>query len=178
MPRSLIHAGYADQVSSAQEIPDLLLRFVQHPYLELDSTGRVRAARELERHREELREILTLVRTRTGHDFSPYKPPTVLRRVQRRMGVIGASELDEYLRHLKEHRHEAEALANDLMINVTGFFRDPEAWEALRVSVVRPMVEARAPEDPIRAWVPACASGEEAYSLAMLIAEEAALVSK
>ncbi|HEY1791611.1 MAG TPA: chemotaxis protein CheB [Opitutaceae bacterium] len=178
MPRSLIHAGYADQVLAAEEIPDLLLRFVQHPYLDLDPKGHARAARELERHRQQLSEIIALVRARTGHDFAPYKPPTVLRRIQRRMGLVGAPELDVYATHLKQHMAEAEALANDLMINVTGFFRDPEAWEALREAVVRPMVEARAADDPIRAWVTACASGEEAYSLAMLIAEETARARK
>ncbi len=178
MPRSLIHAGYADQVLGAEEIPDLLLRYVQHPYLQLDPKGHARAVRELERHRSELTDIITLVRTRTGHDFTSYKLPTVLRRIQRRMGLIGAVELDDYLAHLKARTEEAEALANDLMINVTGFFRDPEAWEALRISVVRPMVEARAADEPIRAWVTACASGEEAYSLAILIAEEAARARK
>jgi two-component system CheB/CheR fusion protein len=178
MPRSLIHAGYADQVLDAQEIPALLLRFVQHPYLELDPKGHARAAQELERHRQELTELLTLVRSRTGHDFTAYKTPTVLRRIQRRMGLIGATELDPYLNYLKAHTVEAEALANDLMINVTGFFRDPEAWEALRESVVRPLVQQRAAGDPIRAWVAACASGEEPYSLAMLVAEEAERAGK
>jgi two-component system CheB/CheR fusion protein len=178
MPRSLIHAGYADQVLGAEEIPGLLLRFVQHPYLDLDPKGHARAARELERHRQQLNEIITLVRVRTGHDFAPYKPPTVLRRIQRRMGLVGVLELDAYAAYLKEHTAEAEALANDLMINVTGFFRDPEAWEALREAVVRPMVETRATDDPIRAWVTACASGEEAYSLAMLVAEETARARK
>ncbi|MGH8256474.1 MAG: chemotaxis protein CheB [Steroidobacteraceae bacterium] len=178
MPRSLIHAGYADQVLDAQEIPALLLRYVQHPYLELDPKGHARAAQELERHRQELGELLSLVRDRTGHDFSAYKTPTVLRRIQRRMGLIGATELDSYLGYLKGRATEAEALANDLMINVTGFFRDPEAWEALREAVVRPLVEARAAGEPIRAWVTACASGEEPYTLAMLIAEEAERAGK
>src|SRR5437868_4913012 len=75
MPRSLIHAGYADQVLAAGEIPGLLSRFLQHPYLELDPKGHARAARELERHRQELNEILAIVRARSGHDFAPYKPP-------------------------------------------------------------------------------------------------------
>jgi len=172
MPRSLIHAGYADQVLGAEEIPPLLLRFVQHPYRKLDSKGHSRAAQELERHRQTLTELLSVVHSRTGHDFAFYKIPTVLRRVQRRMGLIGVTELHAYLDYLKAHAIEAQALANDMMINVTGFFRDPEAWEALRVSVLRPLVAKRSPADPIRVWVAACASGEEAYSLAMLIAEE------
>ncbi|HEY4212420.1 MAG TPA: chemotaxis protein CheB [Steroidobacteraceae bacterium] len=178
MPRSLIHAGYADQVLPAQDIPGLLLRFVQQPYLELDPKGRTRAAQELERHRQHLTEILSLVRGRTGHDFAPYKPSTVLRRIQRRMGLVGIPELDAYVGFVREHTGEAESLANDLMINVTGFFRDAGAWEALRVSVIRPLVEQHASDDPIRAWVTACASGEEAYTLAMVIAEESARARK
>lgn len=178
MPRSLIHAGYADQVLKSKDIPALLSRFVQQPYLDPESKGHAQAARELERHRQHLDDIVAIVRTRTGHDFMPYKVPTILRRIQRRMGLLGLSELAAYAAHLREHKEEAEALANDLMINVTGFFRDPDAWEALRESVVRPMVEARGAHEPIRAWVTACASGEEAYSLAMLIAEELERVQK
>jgi two-component system CheB/CheR fusion protein len=173
MPRSLIHAGYADQVLNTADIPAVLLRFTQHPYLEPDPKGRARAQQELERHRQRLTDIIDYVRERTGHNFGPYKVSTVLRRIQRRMGLLGATELEEYQAHIRKHPAEAAALANDLMINVTGFFRDPEAWEALRIAVVRPLVEQRAVEDQIRAWVTACASGEEAYSLAMLIAEEA-----
>jgi two-component system CheB/CheR fusion protein len=174
MPRSLIHAGYADQVLAPEEMPALLQRFSQHPYLELDSKGQLRAAQALERQRRELQEIVSLVHARTGNDFGSYKPPTVLRRIQRRMGLIGAQDLGAYIDYLKQHALEPASLANDLMINVTGFFRDPDAWEAFRTAVVRPLVEKRSNQSPIRAWVTACASGEEAYSLAILIAEEAA----
>ncbi len=104
--------------------------------------------------------------------------PTLLRRIQRRMGLAGKRTLAEYVAYLREQREEPVALANDLMINVTGFFRDPEAWEALRGAVVRPLVEGQQPGQPIRAWVAACASGEEAYTLAMLIAEEAGRAQK
>jgi two-component system, chemotaxis family, CheB/CheR fusion protein len=173
MPQSLIYAGYADQVLKVEDIPPVLLRYVRHPYLELNPQGRARAAQQLERHRQQLKDIIAIVRARTRHDFDPYKPPTVLRRIQRRMGLAGVATLEDYGSYLKAKPGEVEALANDLMINVTGFFRDPAAWEALREAVVRPMVEQRAPGDPIRAWVCACASGEEPYSLAMLIAEEA-----
>ncbi|MDB6084075.1 MAG: torS, partial [Gammaproteobacteria bacterium] len=172
MPRSLIHAGYADQVLRIEEIPAMLQRYVRHPFLPLNPAGRARAAVEFEKHRQQLTDILTILRTRTGHDFAPYKPPTVLRRIHRRMGLLGITDLSEYGARLRTENPESAALANDLMINVTGFFRDPEAWEALRIAVVRPMVEARGTDEPIRAWVTACASGEEAYTLAMLIDEE------
>jgi two-component system, chemotaxis family, CheB/CheR fusion protein len=178
MPQSLIHAGYADQVLPTAEIPGVLQRYVQHPYLELNSAGRTRAAQELERHRQQLSDLIAIVGSRTGHDFSPYKRGTIVRRIQRRMGLLGLTDLDRYGVRLKENDAEVRALANDLMINVTGFFRDPEAWEALREAVIRPMVQERSSKDPIRAWVTGCASGEEPYTLAMLIAEEAARAGK
>lgn len=178
MPESLIYSGYADQILKAEEIPAVLQRYVQHPYLETNPAGRARAAAELERHRQQLHEITSIVRDRTKHDFAPYKPPTVLRRIQRRMGLAGVATLEDYAAHLRGKSSEVEALANDLMINVTGFFRDPGAWEALREAVVRPMVAKYEGGDPIRAWVCACASGEEPYSLAMLIAEEAERIGK
>jgi two-component system, chemotaxis family, CheB/CheR fusion protein len=173
MPQSLIHAGYADQVLPVEEIPAALRQFVEHPFLDLLAKGRTRAAQHLERHRDELNDILAIVRTRTGHDFGPYKPATVLRRIDRRMGLLGIDTFARYIARLRDKSEEITALANDMMINVTGFFRDPEAWEALRQSVIEPLVSNRSPDETIRAWVTACASGEEAYSLAMLIAEEA-----
>jgi two-component system CheB/CheR fusion protein len=178
MPQSLIHAGYADQVLAPEEIPAALWRYIQHPFLDLDAKGRARAAQELERHRQDLGEILDIIQSKTGHDFAPYKPPTILRRIHRRMGLLGIATLADYANRLREKTNEVSALANDLMINVTGFFRDPEAWDAFREAVIHPLVADWAPRDTIRAWVTACASGEEAYSLAMLISEEAERLGK
>ena len=178
MPQSVIHAGYADQVLPVDEIPAALRQYVEHPFLDLQGKGRVRAAQELERHREDLERIVGIVRNRTGHDFAPYKPPTILRRIDRRLGLLGITSLADYAEVLREKTQEVTALANDLMINVTGFFRDPGAWEAFREAVIEPLVAQRAPDQTIRAWVAACASGEEAYSLAMLITEEAERLGK
>ena len=172
MPRSLIHAGYADQVLKVEDIPPALVRFAQHPYLDPDPKGRARAQEELQRHRQQLTDIIGVIHQRTGHSFASYKVPTVLRRIQRRMSLYGVGELDAYTNLLREQPAEAAALANDLMINVTGFFRDPPAWEAMRISVIRPLIEVHAHDQPVRVWVTACASGEEPYSIAMLIAEE------
>jgi two-component system CheB/CheR fusion protein len=172
MPRSLVHAGYADQVLQVHDIPDVLVRYARHPYLDPAFRGRAQAETVLRTEKEHLTQVFAILRTRTGHSFTGYKKPTVMRRIQRRMGLLGLTELHAYADHLRFDFEEARALANDLMINVTGFFRDPEAWEGLRTAVIAPLIERTASEDTIRAWVSACASGEEAYSLGMLLMEE------
>jgi two-component system CheB/CheR fusion protein len=177
MPRSLIHAGYADQVLEADQMPGLLTRFGQHPYLDDVQDKREGSANVLGQEAQRLREILALLRTRTRHDFTGYRKPTLIRRIQRRMGLQGVATLRDYAAFLRARTDELEALANDLMINVTGFFRDGEAWEAVRASVVAPLVERKRGQ-AIRAWVTACASGEEAYTLAIVLAEEIARVGE
>ena len=119
-----------------------------------------------------LKRIFDLVRMRTNHDFSRYKRATILRRLARRMQLGHSASLEQYLTLLKEHPEEVQALFDDLLISVTSFFRDPPAWEALRTQIVIPLVEQTQPNQPIRVWVPGCATGEEAYSVAMLFREE------
>jgi two-component system, chemotaxis family, CheB/CheR fusion protein len=174
MPRSLVHSGYADQVLPAENIAQFIVDYIHHPLIENphERAESDSGAEELQRECQSLGEIQALLRMRTGHDFRGYRKPTLLRRIQRRMGIAGVTQLADYARRLRDRVDEAPALANDLMINVTGFFRDPDAWEALREGAVAPLVDQCPPGQPLRAWVTACASGEEAYSLAMLIAEE------
>ncbi len=176
MPRHLIDAGYADCVLAPADIPDVLLAYAEHPYARggRESDAQSAVGREV----DHLRDILALLRTRTRQDFSGYKKPTVLRRVQRRMGLTRTEDVGDYARLLRQTPTEVAALADDLLIHVTGFFRDPEAWEALRRHVVAPLVDARASGSSVRAWVAACSSGEEAYSLAMLLVEEAERAGK
>ncbi len=171
MPQSLIHAGYADQVLKPDEIPGVLKRYVGRPYLGVDDRGSDDEDALL-RDRSHIREIIGVLRARTRHDFAGYRKPTLLRRVQRRMSLTACETLSDYGAVLRENAEEVAMLANDLMINVTGFFRDPEAWEALRTSVIAPLVASRIADQPLRAWVTACSSGEEPYTLAMIIAEE------
>jgi two-component system CheB/CheR fusion protein len=172
MPRSLIHAGYADQVLEARDMPDLLVRYARYPF---NGNGESQEADDsLQLDRAHLREILAILRTRTKHDFNGYRKPTLLRRIQRRMGLVDTAKLNDYATVLRSSSNEVAALANDLMINVTGFFRDPEAWEALRVGVIAPLVASKHEGQTTRCWVTACASGEEAYTLAMILAEELA----
>lgn len=172
MPRSLIHSGYADQVLKPADIPAMLLRYAQHPYLDPAKRGLDHAEAVLRLDKEQLTQIFAILRTRTGHNFNGYKKPTVLRRIQRRMGLNNTTDLRAYTDFLRDNFEEARSLANDLMINVTGFFRDPEAWEGLRTVAIAPLVERCAPDASIRAWVTACATGEEAYTLGMLFMEE------
>ena len=120
-----------------------------------------------------LRRILARVRTTTGHDFSRYKRSTVLRRLRRRMHVRQAGEMGAYLALLREDEDEVRALLKDFLISVTNFFRDPEAFEALETQVIPQLFEARGRDEAVRVWVPGCATGEEAFSVAMLLCERA-----
>ncbi len=171
MPRHLIDAGYADHILRPADMPEVLLAYAGHPYARGGREADAETILKQEQHH--LREVLAILRTRTHHDFSGYKKPTLLRRVQRRMGLNGITSLAEYARLLRQSPTEVTPLADDLLIHVTGFFRDPEAWEALREQVISPLVDAREPGASVRAWVTACSSGEEAYTLAMLLVEEA-----
>ena len=124
-----------------------------------------------------LQGVLAQLRARTGHDFAHYKRATVLRRLDRRLHVTGADSLADYLGRLREDAAEAEALLDDLLISVTNFFRDPEAFAVLGRSVPR-LFEGKGPGAEVRVWVPGCATGEEAYSLAMLLLEHAATLDE
>ena len=115
--------------------------------------------------------ICEILRARLGHDFSQYKDKTFLRRVQRRMQVLGVTELNAYVARLEEDREEAVLLFRDLLIGVTTFFRDAGAFEAVEQVVVPRLFEGKGARDHVRVWVPGCATGEEAYSLAILLRE-------
>ncbi len=120
---------------------------------------------------ESIKRILYLIHQRMGHDFSQYKPETVRRRVERRMAVNQIASVDDYLRFLQQDGAETEILFRELLIGVTSFFRDPEAFDLLRYDVLPAILVMLPPGDPIRAWVPGCATGEEAYSIAILVQE-------
>ena len=168
MPRSALATGAADFVGP---IPRLVERMVE--------VSRSKAAlRKLEADDADadLRRILAFLRSRTGHDFSSYKRPTVLRRVARRMQVTRRPDIGSYAEYLVTNPEEAQELFGDLLISVTHFFRDPDAYRALADLAIGPLVEEAASgteEGGIRAWVVGCATGEEAYSLAILMLEEA-----
>ena len=175
MPRHLIDQGYADYILRPRDIPEVLLEFAGHPYAK---EARPDAHELVRRNESHLREILAILRTRTRTNFSGYKKPTLLRRIQRRMGLTRLTDMGEYARLLRQSPSEVVSLADDILIHVTGFFRDQEAWAALRKHVIVPLVAQREPDTEVRAWVTACSSGEEAYSLAMALVEEAERADK
>lgn len=175
MPRHLIDAGYADYILRPADIPEVLLAYAGHPYAQGEREEKADLAKRDQQH---LREILAILRTRTRQDFSGYKKPTILRRVQRRMGINRLTRLSEYAKLLRQSPSEVSALADDLLIHVTGFFRDADAWETLRRQIIVSLIGSREPDSSIRCWVTACSSGEEAYSLAMLLVEETEHINK
>src|SRR3984893_5420227 len=166
MPRSAMTTGVADFVLPVR---DLVARLVELIRIRSSTT----TVKEPAVDEEQLRRILGHLKMRTGHDFSKYKRSTVLRRIARRMQVTGTGDLREYYEILREQGDEAQALFGDMLISVTTFFRDHDAFEALRKQVLPALFEGKHPADTIRIWVSGCATGEEAYSISMLLLEEA-----
>ncbi len=170
MPRSAIATGEVDAILPVAEIPGAVLRFIRTeprvPAEEEESTGDGNHGRLIQK-------VFALIRARTGRDFSRYKRPTVLRRVARRMQLRHVEELQGYLDLLGADPAEVEALGDDVLITVTSFFRDPEVFEALAREVVPQLFKGKGPEHTVRVWSVGCATGEEAYSLAILLLEEA-----
>ncbi|HJW34844.1 MAG TPA: chemotaxis protein CheB [Holophagaceae bacterium] len=168
MPGSAIGTGLVDLILPPAEMPRELLAFNRRVF-----TAAPRDAEELPGQVEEsLRSVFSLLRGQTGHDFSLYKRNTVHRRIERRMAVHQIDRLADYVNYLRKNRAEVEALFRDLMIGVTRFFRDPEAFEVLRENVIPRIISAKPAEGHIRVWVPGCSTGEEAYSIAILLHEQ------
>ena len=163
MPHSAIATGVVDHVLPVGQMPQALQGYAQHPYVNGDSQS-VRHDRSDHLHR-----ILAVIQTRTGHDFAHYKRSTLVRRIDRRMGVRRMEQVEDYLECLRTDPEEVSALFRDLLISVTSFFRDPETWQYLRQEIVPKLVEEAPPRGVIRVWSPGCASGEEPYTLAMLL---------
>lgn len=165
MPQSVVATGLADFIAPIARIGELIAEIAR-------SKEAVRSLDEAE-SANELRRIVSILNTRTGHDFSGYKRATVSRRILRRMQVRQIINLGDYARLLQESPDEASELYRDMLISVTQFFRDPAAFDRLAEQVIAPLFDTLA-EEGIRVWVPGCATGEEAYSIAIQIAEEAA----
>ncbi|HEX8785314.1 MAG TPA: CheR family methyltransferase, partial [Telluria sp.] len=184
MPMAAIATGLVDFVLPVAEMPQKLIdlwanaKQMELPALEPgepQTLANVEADESISAE-DALQRILGLLRLQTGHDFRQYKRATVLRRLERRMQVRSMPSLPEYQRLLEADGAEHKLLLNDLLIGVTNFFRDREAFETLERDVIPGLFQDRKPSDEVRAWVAGCATGEEAYSVAMLLADQAALM--
>jgi two-component system, chemotaxis family, CheB/CheR fusion protein len=170
MPRSAIGTGLVDYVLPPAEMPTHLMAYLAHAF------GRAPrpAAPPTAQGADALKKVFVLLRAQVGHDFSQYKRNTVVRRIERRMAVHQIERLAEYVRFLQQTPAEVEALFRDLLIGVTSFFRDPEAFAALEEQAIPRLFAGEPAGGPIRVWVPGCSTGEEAYSIAMLLQEQIA----
>ena len=167
MPGSAIDTGLVDVVLPVEELAAELQKYVQHPYVE----GLTEQYADDAQFGHALLKICALLRTQLGHDFSGYKEMTVRRRIERRMAVHRIEQIAEYVRYLQENTTEVHRLFKDLLIGVTNFFRDPAVFAVLKDRSLPALLANRPADLPLRLWVPGCATGEEAYSLAMLVYE-------
>jgi two-component system, chemotaxis family, CheB/CheR fusion protein len=165
MPRSAIDTGLVDYVLAPSRMPEQLMTYFRHPAAIRD------APQEEQQQVSELEMILSFLAERTRHDFSLYKKSTLIRRIQRRMSVTRSSSSAEYLTFLHQNSAEPAALFQDLLIGVTSFFRDPEVFDFLKVKVLPELLSRPQAGGSFRAWMPGCSTGEEAYSVAILVQE-------
>src|SRR5215470_1171494 len=168
MMRSAVGTGLVDFIAPAEKIADKLCEYFQH-LAEID--GRKGPDGVRPEASDHLTQISALLRTRTGHDFSGYKDKTIARRVQRRMQVLQINTVPDFIERLRKEPNEVDILLQDLLIGVTNFFRDPQAFTALEEKVIPELFANKGPDDTVRVWVPGCSTGEEAYSIAILLRE-------
>ncbi|MCB1870307.1 MAG: chemotaxis protein CheR, partial [Gammaproteobacteria bacterium] len=166
MPRSAIATGIADAVLQPAEMARQLLAYARNatfPYT-VPSSGEPESLDERER-------LFVLLRSQTGHDFSLYKEATITRRIQRRMTINGIDKESDFIRLLQKSPAEVDALWKEFLIRVTQFFRDQDVFDALGAGIIPELLKRKNPDEELRIWVPACSTGEEVYSIAMLIHE-------
>ena len=174
MPQNAIDTGCIDYILPPEEMPDVLIKYAQHAYVK----GDWNPDQLPETEQDQLSRILALLRARIKYDFRCYRKNMLLRRIQRRMGLNHVDHLSEYLELLRNNTDEVDRLYRDLLISVTGFFRDSEAYRVLEQRVIPYLIEHNKSEVPVRAWIPGCATGEEAYSIAMLLIEQFSAAQK
>lgn len=168
MPNSAAETGMVDHVLPVEDIPSKLIEYSRHicaADLQKDRDG---TRKDIQ---ERLPQITALLQAGVKHDFSGYKEATLIRRLKRRMQVLQLETADAYIERLRTHTDEAGALLREVLIGVTEFFRDPEAFEALKMLAIRPMLAAKQKDGTVRIWIAGCSTGEEVYSIAILIKE-------
>jgi len=166
MPRSAIDEGLADVIAKVEELPAKIAAHIKHapnvPILEHLTEGKTPKS---------LEKILFLLKAQTGHDFSQYKGTTLYRRIERRMNIHQIDKITSYVRLIQENPYELEILFKELLIGVTNFFRDQLVWDELKNKILIPLIKGLKQNYTLRAWVPACSTGEEAYTLAIIFRE-------
>ena len=167
MPGSAIHTGLADIVAPATALPGKIAAYLKYAHLIHKRQGV--PAEEISQ--SALDKIVILLRAQTGHDFSQYKKSTIYRRIERRMSIHQIAKIATYVRFLQENRQERDLLFKELLIGVTGFFRDPAAWEILAAQALPGIMNGRSDGGALRAWSAGCSTGEEVYSLAITFKE-------
>ncbi len=167
MPSSAIATDLVDYVAQPEEIPEYLVTYVQR----IDKKPPIKIIGHDEEALTTRQKILVLVKSRTGHDFSLYKESTINRRIGRRMAVLQIENISEYLEYIQKNPHEANVLFKEFLINVTSFFRDPESYESFKTNITSKILEKKVDGDVLRIWVPGCSTGEEIYSIAIIIRE-------
>ena len=167
MPNSAIATGLVDYILPVDKMPGQLMRHVTHVH-----ARPVEPADNTESNiPEPLQKIIVLMRNRTGHDFSLYKQNTILHRIEKRMAILQVENMATYVTYLRNNPQEIDLLFSEFLIRVTNFFRDPEAFEVLKRKALPLLFNGLPPEQPVRIWVPGCSTGEEAYSVAIIVQE-------
>lgn len=178
MPKNAINTGVVDMVLPVKKMAERLLEYSRNmSEIKLVDAGAQEDDQE-EPEEAKLQQIFKKLPDETGHDFSNYKRSSVLRRIERRMQVNGQQTLSAYTNYIDENPEEIEELFKDLLISVTSFFRDPEAFKALKEKVIPELFKEKGADEELRIWVPGCATGEEAYSIAILLHEHARQLNK
>jgi len=173
MPQSAIDAGFIDCILAPEKMPQMLMKYVRPPISQLPTSTRASEADE-----QLIAPVLELLRTSSRFDFRFYRKNMLKRRIERRMRILQTEQMGDYVSYLQNSPDELVALCKDLLIGVTSFFRDPDAFEFLNKDVISDLVQRQAGEIPVRVWVPACSSGEEAYSIAILLLEQFAAAKR
>ncbi|CAG0959760.1 MAG: PAS domain-containing protein [Candidatus Methanoperedens sp.] len=168
MPRSAIATELVDYILSPEKMPEQLVSYVNQFYTRKITKPEIIVTEQTANY---LKKIILLIRTQTGVDFSAYKQSSLIRRIERRMSLHQINNISDYVHYLQENQPEIQILHKELLIGVTSFFRDPEAFRALKEKVVPEILKNKSPDQPVRVWVPACSTGEEAYSIAIVFKE-------
>lgn len=168
MPRSAIATGLADYILPPEKMPEQLVSYVKQFYArKITKPERIVTEQTV----NYLQKIIILIRTQTGIDFSAYKHSTLIRRIERRMSLHQIENISDYVRYLQENQPEIQILHKEFLIGVTSFFRDSAAFEVLKEKVLPEILKNKSPDQPVRVWVPGCSTGEEAYSIAIVLRE-------